>query len=481
MSRASDRDAASSALLSNRINLYQLFNGRLQWRGDEPLQKERDLQRLFEDNLSELMGLEFLDSEYPTGSTHGGRIDTLALDELNRPVVIEYKRNKDENVINQGLDYLHWLEGAQARDRIRALIHRKLGDRPIDFEGAWLLCVAWQFPRRDLVAAGYSQKRIELCKYGYYGDGLLATELIYAAPEEDDRNAGSSDSFPVIENVEATLLDEPLSDISGVSGWEKASPALRALFRELDAAALSLGEDVQRTPRKGWVAYKGMSKKDYNIFAVRFRTRDDCLHIHAAVNPGEVELEQGFTEYDEKMTMQSLYRCPLKIIICDRNSLERSKPFLFRAYENYLGGEHLRWDFVSPDFGQTSGWRSASLELRALFMQLHDYVLTLVPDVQVLPSSHRIAFKGNFFILAVYVRSRSNELHAYASVDPATVQLKPGFTRDTEGWPLSHNRLEIIIRDSNTLDQAKSYIAQAVKNDLRGEPFDWAKMQRAGS
>ncbi|MCE2489178.1 MAG: hypothetical protein J4G17_04290 [Anaerolineae bacterium] len=113
--------------------------------------------------------------------------------------------------------------------------------------------------------------------------------------------------------------------------------------------------------------------------------------------------------------------------------------------------------------------------------QSRNYVRqTLVPEVQVLPSSHRIAFKGNFFILAIYVRSRSNELHAYAGVDPATVQLKPGFTRNTEGWPLSHNRLEIIIRNRDDLEQAKPYIEQVVKNDLRGEPFDWASMERAG-
>jgi hypothetical protein len=78
-----------------------------------------------------------------TGKTHGGRIDTLGLDDNNCPVIIEYKRTLNENVINQGLYYLDWLmdhkgeftlltmkkPGAPAAEQIewsspRAVVHR---------------------------------------------------------------------------------------------------------------------------------------------------------------------------------------------------------------------------------------------------------------------------------------------------------------------------------------------------------------------
>lgn len=42
-------------------------------------------------------------SDYATGKTHGGRMDTLGIDENGCPVIIEYKRALNENVINQGL------------------------------------------------------------------------------------------------------------------------------------------------------------------------------------------------------------------------------------------------------------------------------------------------------------------------------------------------------------------------------------------
>ena len=68
---------------------------------------ERSLQTLFERNLESLLGVTFLASEFIT--SNGGRMDTLGIDENRCPVIIEYKRDRNENVINQGLFYLDWL------------------------------------------------------------------------------------------------------------------------------------------------------------------------------------------------------------------------------------------------------------------------------------------------------------------------------------------------------------------------------------
>ena len=71
---------------------------------------EKSLQTLIERHLDAFLGVRFLASEYSTGKTHAGRIDTLGLDENNCPVIIEYKRSMNENVINQGLFYLESTE-----------------------------------------------------------------------------------------------------------------------------------------------------------------------------------------------------------------------------------------------------------------------------------------------------------------------------------------------------------------------------------
>ncbi|MFY1644638.1 DUF91 domain-containing protein, partial [Methanoculleus bourgensis] len=82
---------------------------------------EKSLQIYIEKNLESLLGVTFLEREYSTGKTHGGRIDTLGIDENGFPVIIEYKRAINENVINQGLYYLDWLLDHKAEFELMVL------------------------------------------------------------------------------------------------------------------------------------------------------------------------------------------------------------------------------------------------------------------------------------------------------------------------------------------------------------------------
>ena len=62
---------------------------------------EKSLQTLIETHLDVFLGITFLATEYATGKNHGGRIDTLGIDENGCPCIIEYKRASNQNVINQ--------------------------------------------------------------------------------------------------------------------------------------------------------------------------------------------------------------------------------------------------------------------------------------------------------------------------------------------------------------------------------------------
>jgi len=70
----------------------------------KPFKLERDLQMLVEKNLKQLMELVLVKSEF---CIRNGRIDTLAYDEQNKAfIIIEYKRDKNYSVIDQGFMYL---------------------------------------------------------------------------------------------------------------------------------------------------------------------------------------------------------------------------------------------------------------------------------------------------------------------------------------------------------------------------------------
>ncbi|MFX4385216.1 hypothetical protein ABTA34_20160, partial [Acinetobacter baumannii] len=72
---------------------------------ETPFRLEKEIQTVFESNLYEFTGLEFIKSEFTIKSN---RIDTLAFDPESKAfVIIEYKRDRNYSVIDQGVSYLN--------------------------------------------------------------------------------------------------------------------------------------------------------------------------------------------------------------------------------------------------------------------------------------------------------------------------------------------------------------------------------------
>lgn len=120
------------------IKLFDIQGGKVKELQGQSVALEKSLQGLIEKNMETFLGVRFLSSEHNTGQKHGGRIDTLGIDENGCPVIIEYKRAVNENVINQGLFYLDWLMDHKAE--FQWLVMEKLGKETA--EG-----VEWTSPR----------------------------------------------------------------------------------------------------------------------------------------------------------------------------------------------------------------------------------------------------------------------------------------------------------------------------------------------
>src|SRR5581483_800638 len=125
------------------IKLFRLATNGAQEVAGTSVQIEKSMQDLIEQNLEAFLGIRFLASEYITGKTHRGRIDTLGVDENNNPVILEYKRSINENVVTQGLFYLDWLLDHQAEFALLAM--KKLGPSFYDqiyWSSPRLVCIA---------------------------------------------------------------------------------------------------------------------------------------------------------------------------------------------------------------------------------------------------------------------------------------------------------------------------------------------------
>ena len=300
-----------------------------------------ELQEFFEKHLRTLIGVEFLASEYSIGERHSRRINTLGIDEAGRPVVVEYKRHRDENVINHGLDHVAWLDDHQAE--FRELVREQLGFgrvTGIDFETPRLLCVAREFPPQDQVAAEDSRRSVELLRYQRYADAYVAVEWVYGSgtidpapgqparpPRRSTSEARASVAPPLSRSAAPSAGEDP--DYSVYQDWVKASEESRTLFRELKTLVDQLGR-VRTDAFKTVISFKRMAEDGDRapvIAYVYLRVRSGLRVLIHEKHARGIPLEDGFTRPSDG----GLYR---EIVIRDREQIRRAEPLLHAAYDS---------------------------------------------------------------------------------------------------------------------------------------------------
>jgi predicted transport protein len=216
------------------MDLFRLADNRLAPVARVVPRLERDVQRLLEANLETVFRVTFLASEYSTGEKHGGRIDTLGIDENQAPVIIEYKLTPSANVITQALYYLEWLVDHKAE--FEQLVSRRLGrEADVDWTEPRVLCVADGFALHDAHAVALMGRAIQLVEYKLFADGLLIVQVV-------------GDGTP------GKVVGKPSYSVAQHIG--RAKGTVRALAEQIRRHLLGLGEDVSESPHKQYIAYR---------------------------------------------------------------------------------------------------------------------------------------------------------------------------------------------------------------------------------
>lgn len=286
---------------------------------------EKSLQTLIERHLETLLGVRFVASEHSTGTVHGGRIDTLGLDENSCPVIIEYKRALNENVINQGLFYLNWLMDHRADFKL--LVLEKYG-KPvadaIDWSGPRLLCIAGDFTKYDEHAVQQIPRNIELIRYRRYGDDLLLLELAAATTAQ----AATTSKPSPTKSVGDTAPDQETPDKPHVlRQFEKCSPAVQDRFEGLRAFALALGEIEERTVKE-YISFRRLK----SFANIQFRPQKNRIMIYVNVLPEADVVEPGFAK-DMRHLAGFTGSWQLELTIDNDDDLERAKPLIVKSFE----------------------------------------------------------------------------------------------------------------------------------------------------
>lgn len=277
---------------------------------------ERSLQRVIETNMETFFGVRFLASEYSTGVKHGGRIDSLGIDENNSPVIFEYKRAVNENVINQGLFYLDWL--LDHRAEFQLLVMRMLGTEvagQIDWRNPRLVCVASGFTRYDEHAVSQINRSIELVRYRDFDGEFLALELATAARVVSETSEES-------QGEKSASTQRTVTDLLA-----QASDELKDLFAELEAYCENLGDDVTKKTLKFYFAFRRLQ----NFACVEVHPQSKAVLVYVKVDPTTVELIDGFSR--DVRSIGHFGTGDLELRIKNRDHLMRALPLIQQSYE----------------------------------------------------------------------------------------------------------------------------------------------------
>ena len=305
---------------------------------------ERHLQKVVEDNMETLLEVRFLATEYSTGSRHNGRIDSLGIDEYGSPVIVEYKRTRNDNVINQGLYYLNWLRDhrAEFEQLVRESDHAELADS-VDWSTPRLICVATDFSRYDRHAVEEIGKSIDLVAYRDFGGELLSLTLVHSNFTESTTAAARrtvttrSAGAPAGDSASDEERDPGAGDVSSPRE-PRTNPGLPERLEQADAELIelfdavvdyceSLGE-VSKKTLKHYVSFRRLRR----FISINLYPPSHQLVIHMRVDPTAVDLREGFTRDVSNLGHVGIGN--LEVRVTDPAQLEDVYALIQRAYEN---------------------------------------------------------------------------------------------------------------------------------------------------
>lgn len=281
---------------------------------------EKRLQDVIEKNMDVMFGVQFLESEYSTGAKHGGRIDSLGIDDTGSPVIFEYKRNASESVINQGLFYLDWLLDHKAEFEMLVMRKKSLsGDDisdAVDWTAPRVICVANDFTKYDEHAVQQMGRAIELVRYQDFMGELLTLDLVTTVK--------SAPAVPLEDKGTATRTRGK----TATEFLEQAPSHLKALHESLVHHIESLGDDVTATVRKDYFAYRRIR----NFACVEVRPQSSTILVFLKINPDTVELVDGFTR--DVREIGHFGTGDLEVRITNEQELEAAFPLVEQSYRN---------------------------------------------------------------------------------------------------------------------------------------------------
>ncbi len=227
--------------------------GKLKTKKETGFKLEKDLQRLVENNLEIIFGLKFVATEFPIEKY---RFDTVAFNqETNSFVIIEYKRGKNESLVDQGYAYLYTLLDRKAEFVLlyNEVFGKAKSIKDFEWTQTRIMFISPKFTDYQKNATSFMDMPFELYEVKQYEEGIISVEEISTnksvkAEAGLTQNPSNKEKISKVSREIIVYTEEDL--------LKKGNDLTREIYAALKERILELG-DIKIQPKKLYIAFKG--------------------------------------------------------------------------------------------------------------------------------------------------------------------------------------------------------------------------------
>ena len=234
--------------------LYVNHIGKLKEVKEKPFKLEKDIQKIFKANLPAIMGLELVKSEF---TIKNKRIDTLAYDpQACAFIIIEYKRDKNISVVDQGFTYLSLMLENKADFIVEynESLKKNMKREDIDWSQTRVAFVSTNFTDNQIQATNFKDIAIELWEVKQFDNDTIIINSV--------KKSNSAESIkPLTQNKEA--LKKVIEEIKVYTEQDhisKTSELIEELYQKFRQGIIQLADDIEIKPKKMEIGFRKESK-----------------------------------------------------------------------------------------------------------------------------------------------------------------------------------------------------------------------------
>lgn len=229
--------------------IFQNNNGKLVDISEIPIKFEKDIQSMVETNMTPIFGLDFVTKEF---ELNGLRIDSLGFDNQSQSfVIIEYKREKNFSVIDQGFAYLALLLNNKAEFILEynERLNKSIKKNDVDWSQSRVIFVSPSFTTYQIQAMGFRDLPIELWEVKQYSNKTILFNQIQT-PEKNESITKIS-----TKNEHVRLVSQEIKTYTEEFHLESVPDNIKSLYREIRDAILTTGDNIKIKPTAKYIAF----------------------------------------------------------------------------------------------------------------------------------------------------------------------------------------------------------------------------------